>query len=50
LIEETIDGVKGFLIQHCQIVFEEDERTAEWILLISFITSLMGYKDNVGMF
>ena len=30
LIEEIINGVREFLIQYCQIVFNEDEKTAKW--------------------
>lgn len=30
LIEQTIDGVQEFLIEYCQIVFDEDEKEAEW--------------------
>jgi hypothetical protein len=30
LIEQTIDGVQKFLIDYCELVFDEDEREAEW--------------------
>jgi hypothetical protein len=30
LIEQTIDGVKEFLIEYCEIVFDEDAKEAEW--------------------
>jgi len=30
LIEQTIDGVQKFLIDYCKLVFDEDEREAEW--------------------
>ena len=30
LIEQTIDGVKDFLVKYCQIVFNEDEKEADW--------------------
>jgi len=30
LIEQTIDGVKEFLIEYCETIFDEDAKEAEW--------------------
>ncbi len=52
LIEETINGVQEFLIQYCQIVFNEDEKTAEWNhdeFFLAYVTSEINeYIDPMG--